>query len=85
MSIKKTRHLGEFPNFISEQSAPHLNGIELRLLEIPQEAIAAYEAKRASKSTLSSRTIFEQSAPHLNGIEFRTPETRSGISRTHKG
>ncbi|MBM7706158.1 hypothetical protein JOD03_001060 [Chryseomicrobium aureum] len=50
---------------VLEQSASHLNGIELRLLEIPQEAIAAYEAKSASQSTLSSRTISEQSAPHL--------------------
>ncbi|MBM7705370.1 hypothetical protein JOD03_000253 [Chryseomicrobium aureum] len=62
-----------------------MTGIELRLLEIPQEAIAVYEAKNASQPTLSSRTISEQSAPHLTGIEFRTPETRSGISRTHKG
>ena len=61
------------------------NEIELRLLEIPQEAIAAYEAKSASQTTLSSRTISEQSASHLAGIEFRTPETRSGISHTHKG
>ena len=42
-----------------------LTGIELRLLEIPQEAIAVYEAKNASQPTLSSRTISEQSAPHL--------------------
>ncbi|MFA1641419.1 hypothetical protein AB5N96_01005 [Chryseomicrobium imtechense] len=61
-----------------------MTGIELRLLEIPQEAIAVYEAKNASQPTLSSRTISEQSAPHLTGIEFRTPETRSGISRTTK-
>ncbi|MBM7706220.1 hypothetical protein JOD03_001122 [Chryseomicrobium aureum] len=39
--------------------------IELRLLEIPQEAIAIYEAKYASQLTLASRTISEQSAPHL--------------------
>ncbi|MBM7707460.1 hypothetical protein JOD03_002407 [Chryseomicrobium aureum] len=62
-----------------------LNEIEWRLLEIPQEVIAAHEAKNASQSTLSSRTISEQSAPHLNEIELRTPETHSGISRTRKG
>ena len=48
-----------------EWRSPHLTEIELRLLEIPQEAIAAHEAKSASRSTLSSRTISEQSASHL--------------------
>ena len=48
-----------------EWRSPHLSEIELRLLEIPQEAIVAHESKNASRSTLFSRNISDQSAPHL--------------------
>ena len=66
-TIAKRSYKKHHPRKVSslEWRSPHLNEIELRLLEIPQDAIAAHEAKSASRSTLSSRTISEQSAPHL--------------------